>query len=576
MQYTGVGRVSVAAVLVGLAFGSAPVSAQTAPSLTVPEPQKLPLAPGHSIEGPPSIMEAPPAGSEAVSLILLEVRLEGEAPPEVSVAPLWAPLLNQRITVATLYQLAAAVEQRYSLAGYPLIRVVVPRQDLAADGARVRLQLIDGVIGELVLEAVPGAYRAGVRRYLAPLVGQPRVRLGLLERQISLAAELAGLELKTSIGPGVRPGESALIVAGERRGFSALLSADNSLSRDLGSGQLTLDLGLNSVFEAGERLQLFIAGEPAAEGFRAESPRRFALVGSSVPVGADGWKLSAQHAVSKTQVLTSSGIIAGDLQRTSLAADYPIVLNRAGRVQFNTSLEWLDETLKAQSQAVALSKDRLTNVQVGLDGRFCTLANVCGGASVSLTGGLDFFGARTQADAAASGVPLSKAEASHRFRALGVGAEGGGPFADSRWAWRASVRGQYSMNATLPSSQLFSVVGPAAVSGLDAGAVSGDEGYVVRGEILAPPVRDAGVAGLGVMPYGVLAHGKASLAHPSALEQKSTRVEMAGLGVRFEHSVGRAGAFSFGSAEFARVYSSAPSAPQGGETRFSVRFNISF
>ena len=103
-----------------LSFGqSAP-----APSLVAP-PQVVPARPSPRI----AIPEAPagvkvPEAARQLRFVLTGIDVEGEF-EELAEArkQLVAPLIGKRVTVADIFELTAKVQEIYTRAGYPLVRV---------------------------------------------------------------------------------------------------------------------------------------------------------------------------------------------------------------------------------------------------------------------------------------------------------------------------------------------------------------------------------------------------------------------------------------------------------------------
>ena len=89
--------------------------------------------------------EAPPAAPAAAALapaahgpVLRQVVLDGAtAIPEAELAPLWAPLLGQPTSPASLTALAQQISAAYRARGYALSQAVVPDQSMADGTARI-------------------------------------------------------------------------------------------------------------------------------------------------------------------------------------------------------------------------------------------------------------------------------------------------------------------------------------------------------------------------------------------------------------------------------------------------------
>jgi hemolysin activation/secretion protein len=154
----------IPAVFIGsaLVFSAASESFAQGPAASQLTPQTLrPAAapPAGVITVPEAAPQQIPAGAEALQVLIRHVELDGEFPELAEeVRVLSESIRGLRVTVAQLFAYAAAVEQAYARAGYVLVRVVVPAQELV-DGGVFRLVLIDGYIEAVDASRLPERVR---------------------------------------------------------------------------------------------------------------------------------------------------------------------------------------------------------------------------------------------------------------------------------------------------------------------------------------------------------------------------------------------------------------------------------
>ena len=79
--------------------------------------------------------------------------------------------------------LANKITKDYQTKDLPLVRVILPKQELKPDGATVFFKVIDGFIEEINLEKVPKVQRKAIFRYLRELKDKKNIRNSLLERK---------------------------------------------------------------------------------------------------------------------------------------------------------------------------------------------------------------------------------------------------------------------------------------------------------------------------------------------------------------------------------------------------------
>jgi hemolysin activation/secretion protein len=193
--------------------------------------------------------------------------------------------------VADVYGYAAALQAAYLEAGYPLVRVIVPAQDLDRATGSVRVLVVSGFVERIDVDGLPKAVRARVETVLRPLVDREPLLASEFERRLLLAGETSGLTLQSALSPGSRTGGTVLVVAGELRPIQMAVALDNSLSQDIGGEQLTGSVGLNSPLGLGERILLTLAVSPDDVSWSDNTLRRYAALYGQVPVGHSGLSL---------------------------------------------------------------------------------------------------------------------------------------------------------------------------------------------------------------------------------------------------------------------------------------------
>ena len=75
-------------------------------------------------------------------------------------------LVGKTLNVVSLNSVARKITQEFKNVGYPLVRVILPRQELKPEGATVFFKVISGFIDQINLQKVPKLQRKAVYRYL--------------------------------------------------------------------------------------------------------------------------------------------------------------------------------------------------------------------------------------------------------------------------------------------------------------------------------------------------------------------------------------------------------------------------
>lgn len=562
--------------LVGLAAlaAAAPALAQAPSRVTPRDVRPAPQTPAQS--APPDNglpRAAAPPGAETLSFTVHEVVVEGGFPElEGATARLTAPFRDRRITAAQLYDLAAAIEQLYAQAGYILVRVSPPPQSLV-DGGTARLVVVDGFIEAIDTTGVPGRVRRPVEMYLKPLLGRRRLTQGQLERQVLLAGQVPGSSVTTALAKGQKAGGVKLVVNSGHDLLSGQVSLDNHLGEAFGKQALSVQWNLASAAGYGEQVYGFFGADPDLTRLADDhAPRTVVSLGVQFPLGAHGLIFNPEATVSRTYPRPPIGAPAtyGTFDRYVLRASWPVILRRAYGLDAAVILEATDEVQKAYQFGLTLSHDELRIARLALDGHSGVFGPFSVRGHVELSRGFDGFGARTPEDAAADGVPLSRLGVTGDFAKIAAESSVAAP-APLGATVQVFVRGQAAIDGVLPSSELFALDGPTALSSFDSGATSADNGWTVRVQLGRAFVLPAwgGQAAINPYVYGAVGGASYETLSPGLLTRASDYG--AGLDLRFAPPKGALRPFL--SLELGR-HDGNGLAP--ADSRFSVAAGVSF
>lgn len=526
---------SAGAIAPTLAFAQTESPSQTRPGVSAAEPSRDAIFVFPSAQG-----QSAPAGAEAISFNLTSLTIDG-AYEDVSAAG--AP--RGEVTVADIYAYAAQLQEAYLDAGYPLARVIVPAQELDESGA-VRIQVIDGYVESLNLDAVPERARARVQQVLAPLVGKRRPTGAEIERRLLLAGDTAGLALRTTLTAGGELGGAVLVMHGAHDPIAGVLAMDNRVSKPYGGFQIAASVALNSFLGGGEQIFLTFAGFPEQHMFDDEARRRYFALGYSTPIGSDG--LSANVSLDYSSTRPGGDVeplrLESEYTRIGVGLSYPLVRTRTHNLIANANFDSVRETQDTRITGAPepLSEDRLSVLRLGLSASGRLLRDSHGGVHVELSQGLDILNARS-ADDATPLKPLSRQGADAEFTRLEVEGAFETPVA-SNVSFSLGASAQHAFEDPLLRSEQYSPIGQSGVSGPPSSAIVGDRGWSARAELRFPVRSEAAF----VTPYLFAAAGEAHLERPTALELKRTEAQAFGAGLRLQSAPDEFGrsAFSLG------------------------------
>jgi hemolysin activation/secretion protein len=518
---------------------------------------------------------AVPKGAESLSVTISDVIVDGASPDFVAaIDSAIAKVKGSRVTVKALYGVAAEIEAAYSRAGYVLTRVTVPPQRLV-NGGVFRLIVLDGFIESIDVSAVPERQREVVRARLASLIGAHGLTMAQIERRLLLAADVPGLILHSALTKGAEIGGARLVLEANWKPVSASIGADNLVGPTYGNFEFPIQASLNSALGFGELIYgSAITGPDANSVFGGQPVRRIFAVGSVVPIGVDGWAINPEYTNSNTnpRQAASATQTRGVFERFALRALYPMIKTRSETLTVTGSFEAINEVEEAPAFGTDLSEDRLRILTVGLNGSKALSWNDSLSGWAVLTQGLNALGARDQADATISGIPLSRQGSRPNYSNIDAYArfDQALPMAFSA---AVIVRGQQSFTGAMPSAAQFSLDGVDGLSTFPLGTLNVDSGMTARGELAHPFAIDQASFASIISPYVFAAVGVGSLVDPTAVESAHVNANAYGVGLRFNLAEQSTGVTSLATIELGRAQANIFAAD---DTRVTMNWTLKY
>ena len=365
------------------------------------------------------------------------------------------------------------MEQLYQQAGYMLVRVIIPPQELT-DGGSFRLQILTGYIEAVNLDAVPDKARPYVERLFSRLLNNRRLTAAEFDRIVLLARRAAGMSVRTTLVPGEGIGAGLLVVEAEHTPYSGNVSFNSRIDVPRPAWSVSASVQLNQPFGRGEQVSIN-ASAPLSTIFPEPgvAAREWSGGGRVTwPLDADGLELQVGLALSESYSPAFWFIPATTtkFRRVSANVSKPLELAQDRELRVSLALERTDQVWEATDFGVELTRDGLAVARLDTNLR----RDTPGGGSISLNwevsqgvSGLS----RSRAEAEASGVPFSQPDVNLDFHKVQFSAEWRQPVAGGV-RLTTSFRNQFAVARPLPTTELFSAVG-----------VSGSEnGWTLRSE----------------------------------------------------------------------------------------------
>ena len=521
------------AVLVApAAHGQAVSPVTVTPSTLAPEHRDN----GMRVDIPEAGALQAPAGAEMLTVTLGDVRLEGGFADVASQSDAVVQALRGKpVTLAQIYAAASEIEAIHARAGYVLARVSVPPQDLTSGGS-LRIVITDGFIEGVDVSGLPRRVQGPVKARIARLIGTHHVKLAQIEQALLIAGDTPGLALRSTLMRGTQPGGTKIVLEGSQHLLQGSFGADNALDPSLGRSEVNLQLALNSTLGLGEQIYGFVSsGYQIDQLFNAHPRERVLGGGVILPLGDGRFSINPEvtSAITVPTPALGSPASVGDLRRLTLRASETLIRTRSEQLNLNVAIEQVNEDNKIPAFAQMISHDRYMAARAGASWASTTPYGASYGASVQFSKGLGGLGAITATDAAASGVPFSRADAGPRFGKLTASAHAAWVIGDG-FGFALSARSQTSFGKAVFRAEQFALEGADGLSAYVGGRTAVDAGFVERAEFSERLVTQGGPSALisDLTPYGFTAFGAGKIEHPTALERAHIVALNAGLGLR--------------------------------------------
>lgn len=432
--------------------------------------------------------------------------------------------------IEDFYQIAKDIAKEYRRNGFPLVRVIVPKQELKPDNATVFLKVIDGFIEKVDLRKVPVIQTLRTFAYLKPLINKKALTSKLLERQLLLAGNTAGLTLKSALIQGNIEGGAILVVDAKHKYLSGSMQFNNSQSKELGRHLGQKSVTFNSPSGFGESITFFGLSKPTWKGMKGTGDNvriRGGGFAASLPIGNNGLNSSIAYIESMTRPGVDLQVlgIEANMKSATFTINYPLILKKDSLWTLRGTVNWADEIQQTNisGEDEQLSHDRLTSLRIGLNFSGCQVG--CATFDTEISRGIEI--ASRSASDSAGGTPLSRASGTSTYTHFKV---------DSSYSYylyqnietKVNAGGQYTDDGLLNSEQA-TIIGEDKISALTAGAISGDKIWYIRGELNYKKLLSPN---LSASPFFYSAMGVAFLNKATATENKKTAAKSVGFGLK--------------------------------------------
>ena len=463
----------------------APTASALAQQLTVPRGELEPPAPPGpvpEIRLPQSEPSGPPPGSESVSLQLRDVVLEGSTVyDEAALRRFYAADLGRTVSLARLFEIAAAVETTYREDGYVLSRAIIPAQTV--EGGVFRIRIIEGFVSNVVVEGEVGPVRSLIESYAQKITEHRPVNIADIERYLLLINDIPGVTARSVPRPGAgEVGASELVILAQRKWYQGFGFFDNRGSRFLGPKTGGAGVALNSLTSFGEQTQGVLFKAEDGEQYVAQLQYEQRLGSEGLTVGG-----FVTYGVAYPGGTLEPLDIKSDAFLLNLEVEYPLIRTRPLSLWLRGGFDYIDGETDVIN--APFSDDRLRVLYAGGRLEFRDPLLGLNQLRVGIRQGLDILGATDRDE-----LNRSRVQGEADFTLIGGELSRLQPLVYG-FSVFARVEGQYSFDPLLAGEE-FSLGGLTFGRGYDPAELTGEHGVGLSLELRysvpdPPAVRDA-------------------------------------------------------------------------------------
>jgi hemolysin activation/secretion protein len=280
-----------------------------------------------------------PKGAEHIMLHVQGVHITGATvyTPQ-QLAPLYADLVGQEVTLAAVYALAQKITTKYGNDGYVISRAIVPPQQLNPGGATVEIQVIEGYVDRVEWPHELDKFRDFFSYYTARITAERPSNIHTIERYLLFAGDLPGLKFKNSLKPSsANQGAATLVV--EIISFSPVdwnARVDNRGPPSQGPLEFLTSLTANNLLHMHDALTVSYAGPFKTEELKYIYGQYSQVLTAEGLVffadASDGW--------GRPNEPSDFQLVAPDYRTQSIVYEtgltYPIIRSREHNLSFTT------------------------------------------------------------------------------------------------------------------------------------------------------------------------------------------------------------------------------------------------
>ena len=469
----------------------------------------------------------PPAEAKKIRFTLTGLVVEGSTVyDDKDFLPFYEKHLGKEVSLALIYDVAAAISAEYRNEGYILSRAVVPAQRIR--NGIVHLKIVEGFIHTVFIEGdILGPER--LLKAYADKISQSRpLRSGTLERYLLLAGDLPGVTAKGVLTPSPEvTGASDLVVILSHAKADGFVSLDNRGSRFVGPHEIGIGTNLNSTFGFYERFGIRFIGATQTDELKLYEAT------FDEPLGTEGTKLSLTYSRTLSEPGFTLKPLNVDSTNTTVRAalSHPFIRSRGENLTLRANFTYRNSTTNVLSSK--LSEDRIRSAGLEMTYDFVDRFRGVNLIDLKVSRGLDILNETTSGSADLTRA-LGKSDFTKVTTELSRLQRLSGNF-----TVLAVATGQWAADELLASEE-FGAGGARFGRAYDASEITGDHGAAGLLELqYGQSIQHSFFQGFQL--YGFYDYGATWRKTPGANEPRRQTLASAGFGLRYNLTRGISG-----------------------------------
>lgn len=384
--------------------------------------------------------------------------------PEKQLLALVQGYQNKELTLDQIQEAAGKITKYLHEQGYIVASAYIPAQDVQK--GEIEIAVVMGQYDQIQLKNHSRLSDQAAYRVLSRLKSGEYIKGDLLERTLLLLSDTSGINAKATLAPGKKAGTAALVVElQDSKQLTGQISIDNYGNRFTGQDRANVYLNVSNLSHVGDWISL--SGTTTGKHLNDGS------VNYWLPVGQDGAKLGLGYSQMHYSLGdTFSALNAnGSSKTSSFYGRYPLVRSRDYNLYTQVSYDSrkLEDRIDSTPASVVNKRDHVWTFGLNGDNRDSWGGGGYNSFGVTLTTGKLTTDGTDELNTAGN---YTKTNVNFsRYQYL-----------NDRLNLYLNLNSQFA-NKNLDSSEKLSLGGANGVRAYPQGEASGDQGYLLTGEL---------------------------------------------------------------------------------------------